>query len=254
MSIHVGSAASAAPFPEAASAALDNSQLRRNVRHATDIIQLKRKNMTGELPDWEELRSAGHAIKTHTLKYLDVYLEEFEKNFTKNGGVVHWARDADEANQIIRRIIQNRAGREVIKVKTMTSNEISLNEYLEEHGITPHETDLADLIVQLGQDRPSHIVVPALHINRVQIREIFEKTMPLEELGIRNLTDEPAQLAEAARLYLRQKFLTVGIGVSGANFAVADTGSLVVVESEGNGRMCLTLPDVLISVVGIEKL
>src|SRR3954453_10045513 len=181
MSVRVGSSATSSSFPKAATSALDNSQLRRNVKHATDIIQLKRKNMTGELPDWEELRSAGHAIKTHTLKYLDVYLEEFEKNFTKNGGVVHWACDADEANQIIRRIIQNRAGREVIKVKTMTSNEISLNEYLEEHGITPHETDLADLIVQLGRDRPSHIVVPALHINRVQIREIFEKSMPLEQ-------------------------------------------------------------------------
>src|SRR3954451_9995809 len=108
MSIHVGSAASAAPFPEAASEALDNSQLRRNVRHATDIIQLKRKNMTGELPDWEEFRSAGHAIKSHTLKYLDVYLEEFERNFRSNGGIVHWARDADEANEIIPGIIKNK--------------------------------------------------------------------------------------------------------------------------------------------------
>src|SRR3954470_23485135 len=118
MSIHVGSAASAAPFPEAASEALDNSQLRRNVKHATDIIQLKRKNMTGELPDWEDLRTAGHAIKNHTLRYLDIYLEEFERNFKAHGGVVHWARDADEANEIITGIIKRRAEREVIKVKT----------------------------------------------------------------------------------------------------------------------------------------
>ena len=254
MSVRVGSSATSSPFPKAAHAALDNSQLRRNVKHATDIIQLKRKNMTGELPDWEELRNAGHAIKNHTLRYLDVYLEEFERNFTAHGGVVHWARDADEANAIIGRIIKGKAAREVIKVKTMTSNEIKLNEHLEEIGITPHETDLADLIVQLGNDRPSHIVVPALHINRVQIREIFEKRMPLKELGIEELTDDPEQLAEAARRYLRHKFLTVNVGISGANFAVAETGSLVVVESEGNGRMCLTLPDVLISVVGIEKL
>ena len=254
MSIHVGSAATAAPFPEAASSALGNSQLRRNVRHATDIIQAKRDNMTGELPDWEELRAAGSAIKAHTLKYLDVYLEKFEQNVVRNGGVVHWAQDADEANGIIWSIIAKHSGTEAIKVKTMTTNEVRLNDFLEEHGITPHETDLADLIVQLGRDRPSHIVVPALHINRVQVREIFERTMPLKELGMEGLTDDPQMLAEAARRYLRRKFLTVNIGISGANFAVADTGALVVVESEGNGRMCLTLPDVLISLVGIEKL
>ena len=103
MSVRVGSSATSPPFPKAATAALDDSQLRHNVKHATDIIQLKRKNMTGELPDWEELRTAGHAIKSHTLRYLDVYLEEFERNFTANGGIVHWARDADEANEIITR-------------------------------------------------------------------------------------------------------------------------------------------------------
>jgi L-lactate dehydrogenase complex protein LldF len=254
LSIHVGSAAEAASFPKAAHIALDNTQLRRNVRHATDVIQAKRNNMTGELPDWEALRSAAHAIKEHTLRYLDVYLERFEANVTKAGGVVHWARDADEANEIIAGIIRQRAGKEVIKVKTMTSNETMLNEYLEHQGITPHETDLADLIVQLGNDKPSHIVVPALHINRVQVREIFERRMPLKTLGIDHLTDDPAQLAEAARLYLRHKFLNVKFGLSGANFAVADTGALVIVESEGNGRMCLTLPDVLISLVGIEKI
>ena len=254
MSIQVGSAATSASFPELAHEALDNSQLRRNVRHATDIIQAKRRRMTGELPDWEELRTSGHAIKTHTLKYLDVYLEQFERNVQKNGGVVHWARDADDANDIILGILQRHEAKEVIKVKTMTTNEVGLNGHLEKHGIEPRETDLADLIVQLGQDRPSHIVVPALHINRVQVREIFEKTMPLESLGMSGLTDEPSQLAEAARRYLRQKFLTVEVGISGANFAVAETGSLVVVESEGNGRMCLTLPKVLISLVGIEKL
>jgi L-lactate dehydrogenase complex protein LldF len=254
LSIQVGSAASAASFPEAAHEALENSQLRRNVRHATGIIQAKRRNMTGELPDWEELRAAGHAIKAHTLKYLDLYLDQFESNVTNAGGKVHWARDADEANRIIGQIVGDHAGKEVIKVKTMTSNEIDLNRYLEGQGIAPHETDLADLIVQLGNDNPSHIVVPALHINRVQIREIFEKRMPLKELGIESLTDDPQQLAEAARRYLRQKFLTVNIGISGANFAVADTGALVIVESEGNGRMCATLPDVLITLVGIEKI
>jgi len=254
LSSYVGDAANAPPFPEAAHTALDDSQLRRNVRHATGIIQSKRNTMAGEMPDWEDLRTAGRAIKAHTLKYLDLYLEQFEENVTKAGGQVHWARDADEANRIAAQIIQQRAGKEVIKVKTMTSNEIRLNEHLEAEGIRPYETDLADLIVQLGSDSPSHIVVPALHINRVQVREIFEKNMPLDELGIDSLTDNPQQLAEAARQYLRRKFLTVKIGISGANFAVAETGAVVVVESEGNARMCVTLPDVLITLVGIEKI
>jgi len=254
MSVHIGNAENAPSFPRAARAALINTQLRTNVRNATNIIQAKRNNMTGELPDWEELREAGHAIKNHTLKYLDLYLEQFEANVTRAGGMVHWATDADEANQIIGNIIADCTGKEIIKVKTMTSNEIRLNDYLENSGITPHETDLADLIVQLGNEDPSHIVVPALHINRTQIRDIFQKKIPLHELGIDNLTDDPQQLAEAARLYLRHKFLTVDIGFSGANFAIADTGAVVVVESEGNGRMCLTLPDVLITLLGIEKI
>ena len=249
-----GISKSAPGFPEAAHNALQDSQLRRNVRHATGIIQAKRNNMAGEMADWEDLRIAGQAIKAHTLKYLDLYLEQFERKVTQAGGYVHWARDSAEANAIIGGIIADRAGKEVIKVKTMTSHETRLNSYLEENGITPHETDLADLIVQLGNDHPSHIVVPALHINRVQVREIFQRKMPLKELGIETLTDDPQQLAEAARRYLRRKFLTVKIGISGANFAVAETGSLVIVESEGNGRMCITLPDVLITLVGIEKI
>ncbi|MBV9405326.1 MAG: iron-sulfur cluster-binding protein [Acidobacteriaceae bacterium] len=254
MNRYVRSAAEAKPFPEAAHQALEDSQLRRNVRNATNIIQAKRNAMVAEMPDWEDLRNAGHAIKTHTLKYLDLYLEDFERNVTKAGGQVHWARNAEEANGIITEIIGDHAGDEVIKVKTMTSHETHLNTYLEEHGITPHETDLADLIVQLGNDSGSHIVVPALHINRVQIREIFERRMPLAEIGMDSLSDDPQQLAETARRYLRQKFLGVKIGVSGANFAVADAGAVVIVESEGNARMCVTLPDVLITLVGIEKL
>lgn len=254
MSVRVGEAANAPGFAQAAHDALQNSQLRRNVRNATGIITAKRNAMTGELPDWEALRTAGHAIKTHTLKYLDVYLEQFEANVSKAGGVVHWARDADEANEIIGTLINRHGAKEVIKVKTMTTNETRLNHYLEEQGVTAHETDLADLIVQLGNDNPSHIVVPALHVNRTQIREIFAHRMPLAELGMDTLSDDPAELAEVARRYLRQKFLSVRIGISGANFAVAETGALVVVESEGNGRMCLTMPDVLISLVGIEKI
>lgn len=249
MSVRIGEAAQAPPFPEAAERLLTNTQLRHNVRHATDVIRGKRAKVVSEMPDWEELREAGRQIKQHTLRHLDFYLEQFESACTRAGGQVHWARDADEANRIIISLLQARAATEVIKVKTMTSDEIGLNRALEEDGITPYETDLADLIVQLGEDRPSHIVVPALHRNKMEVRRIFLEKMKLSELG-----DRPEDLANAARHYLREKFLRVKVAISGANFAVAETGSICVVESEGNGRMCVSLPEMLISLVGIEKI
>ena len=248
MTVRVGHAAGAPSFPDAAKKAVQNTQLRHNVRNATNVIRRKRGIVTAEMPDWEELREAGHQIKEHTLANLDFYLQQFEENCTRAGGTVHWARDADEANQIIVGLIQSHGETEVIKVKTMTSDEVNLNAALEAAGITPYETDLADLIVQLGEDQPSHIVVPALHLNRMEIRQIFLKKMGLMELG-----EQPEDLTAAARSYLREKFLRVKVGVSGANFAVAETGSVCVVESEGNGRMCVSLPQILISLVGIEK-
>ncbi len=249
MSIRVGRSEQAPDFPDAARRSLGNTQLRRNVRNATDLIRAKRKRVVDEMPDWEQLRESAYAIKEHTLAYLDFYLEQFESACVRAGGQVHWARDADEANRIVVGLIQAHHETEVIKVKTMTSDETQLNAALEAAGIYPVETDLADLIVQLGHDEPSHIVVPALHRNRMEIRRIFMERMGLAELG-----DRPEDLTGAARRYLREKFLRVKTGVSGANFAVAETGSVCVVESEGNGRMCLTLPRVLISLVGIEKI
>jgi L-lactate dehydrogenase complex protein LldF len=246
--IRVGDAAAAPDFPAAAKDALANVQLRRNVRHATTVIRSKRAFVVGEMADWEALRDAAHHIKDHTLRHLDVYLEQFEERCTKAGGHVHWARDSDEANRIVIDIIHAHGQSEIIKVKTMTSDETRLNVALADAGIAPYETDLADLIIQLGMDRPSHIVVPALHRNRTEIRDIFRRTMQLE-----HLTDEPSDLAAAARRFLREKFLRVQVGFSGANFAVADTGSVCVVESEGNGRMCVTLPRLLVTLVGIEK-
>jgi len=248
MSERVGEAAHAPAFPVAAKRSMANAQLRRNVRHATDVIRNKRGKVVGELPDWEALRESAHQIKEHTLRHLDFYLEQFEQACVRAGGKVHWARDADEANRIIVEIIQAHKQAEVIKVKTMTSDETRLNPALEAAGITPYETDLADLIVQLGEDKPSHIVVPALHRNKAEIRKIFREKMNLHDLG-----DRPEDLTDAARHYLREKFLRVKVGVSGANFAIAETGSVCVVESEGNGRMCVSLPQVLISLVGIEK-
>ena len=242
------------PFPTAARAALADTQLRANLAHATSTIRAKRVKVVAEVDNWEELRLAAAATKDNTLLHLDRYLVQLEESLTRQGAVVHWARDAEEACQIVADVARSHGVDEVVKVKSMATGEIDLNEALAAQGIAAWETDLAELIVQLGDDLPSHILVPAIHRNRAEIREIFMAHMaaagrPAPE----GLTDEPARLADAARLHLREKFLRAKVGVSGANFAVADTGTLVVVESEGNGRMCLTLPEVLVSVVGIEK-
>jgi iron-sulfur cluster protein len=244
-------------FPKAAQEALGNAQLRHNLAHATGTIRAKRLRLVDEVnanSDWEALRLAGAGVKESALVDLATHLETLEASLTANGAVVHWARDAAEANAIVASIAQAHQADEVVKVKSMVTQEINLNEALEAEGIAAWETDLAELIVQLGHDLPSHILVPAIHRNRAEIREIFLREMAaVGRPAPADLTDEPAVLAGAAREHLREKFLRAKVGVSGANFAVADTGTLVVVESEGNGRMCLTLPEVLISVVGIEK-
>jgi L-lactate dehydrogenase complex protein LldF len=241
-------------FPEAARAALADSQLRSNLMHATTTIRAKRAAVVGEVADWEELRLAGAAIKDNALLHLDEHLLSLEAALTERGATVHWARDAAEACAVVASVARDHGVDEVVKVKSMATQEIGLNEALADEGVAAWETDLAELIVQLGDDLPSHILVPAIHRNRAEIREIFASRM--EAAGRPapdDLSDEPARLTEAARLHLREKFLRARVAVSGANFAVAETGTLVVVESEGNGRMCLSLPDVLVSVVGIEK-
>jgi L-lactate dehydrogenase complex protein LldF len=236
-------------FPTAARKALLDPQLRHNLGHATGTIRAKRLAAIAECDDWEQLRAAGSALKQDVLARLPELLEELEANVTARGGTVHWARDGDEANRIVAELIRGTGSTEVVKVKSMATQEIGLNEYLEAQGITPIETDLAELIVQLGHDKPSHILVPAIHRNRAEIRDIFEREIP----GAGDLTDEPRVLAMTARAHLRRKFLSAKVAVSGANFGVAETGTLAVVESEGNGRMCLTLPETLITVMGIEK-
>jgi L-lactate dehydrogenase complex protein LldF len=238
-------------FPKAARKALGNEQLRRNLRNATHTIREKRAAVVHEMPDWEDLRDAGSAIKATVMAQLPELLVQLETAVTARGGKVHWANDALEANRIVHDLIKATGETEVLKIKSMATQEIGLNEYLEEHGIAAIETDLAELIVQLGHDKPSHILVPAIHRNRTEIRDIFLAEMPSAPPGLSN---DPRELAMAARAHLRAKFLTAKVAVSGANFAIADTGTLCVVESEGNGRMCLTLPDTLITVMGIEKL
>jgi L-lactate dehydrogenase complex protein LldF len=237
-------------FPAAAKDALGDTQLRRNLGHATTVIRNKRAAVVAELDDWEELRRAGEAIKTATMARLDEHLQRLEAQVTARGGVVHWARDANDANRIVTDLVRATGQTEVVKVKSMATQEIGLNEALGAAGIEAKETDLAELIVQLGGDLPSHILVPAIHRNRAEIREIFLREMP----GVDpELTAEPRRLAMAARAHLRERFLRAKVGISGANFGIAETGTLLVVESEGNGRMCLTLPETLITVMGIEK-
>jgi L-lactate dehydrogenase complex protein LldF len=246
----VGHLHPARDFPDAARDALADSQLRRNIGHATATIRAKRAAVVGEVPDWEQLRLAGEAVKSATMADLADHLVRLEQAVQARGGLVHWAKDATEANAIVTGLVRAAGADEVVKVKSMATQEIGLNEALDQAGIAAIETDLAELIVQLGHDRPSHILVPAIHRNRAEIREIFLREMPDVDPG---LPDEPRRLAMAARAHLRRKFLAARVAVSGANFGIAETGTIAVVESEGNGRMCLTLPQSLITVMGIEK-
>jgi len=239
----------AEPFPAAAERELRDQQLRRNLRRATETIRAKRAAVVAEAPDWEQLRAAGSAIKTDVLANLDRYLEQFETAVIAAGGQVHWARDAGEANAVVRDVARAHGASEVVKMKSLTTDETELNSFLAAAGIRALETDFAELILQLDGDWPSHILVPAIHRNRSEIRDLFARTIAP---GLES--DDPAELAAAARSYLRERFLKATVGVSGANFAVADTGTICIVESEGNGRMCTTLPEVLVTIVGIEKL
>ena len=209
-------------FPKAAHRELGNAQLRANLGHATHTIRDKRLAVVSELPDWEQLRDAGSgdqgirdgpaARAARTVR---------DRTSPPAAAIIHWARDADEANEIVAGLIRATGETEVVKVKSMATQEIGLNEYLEEQGIAAFETDLAELIVQLDHDKPSHILVPAIHKNRSQVRDIFLREME----GVDpELTNEPARLAAAARAHLRRKFLTAKVAVSGANFALADSG------------------------------
>jgi len=220
-------------FPEGAHKTLANTQMRRNLGHATRTIRSKRAQRVAEMPDWENLRSAAEAVKFEVASRMPELLEEFERNVTARGGIVHWARDKH------------------VKVKSMATQETNLNEFLKEEGISARETDLAEMIVQLADDMPSHIVVPAIHRNRSEVRGIFLDRM---EDAPRNLSDDPTELTGAARAHLRKKFLHAKVAVSGTNMGIAETGTVSIFESEGNGRMCLTLPDTLITLMGIEKL
>ena len=235
-------------FERAAPEALADRRLRATLARATDGIRARRAGVVGEVADWEGLRDSGAAARDRALHSLAEVLVELEQSVVRAGGVVHWARDALEANEIVTQLVLDTGVREVVKVKSLTTDEIGLNDALTAVGVEPIETDLAELIIQLAGERPSHLLVPAIHRSAAEIGALFR-----EHLGRPDLGDVPAELAEAARRHLRSAFLRAEVAISGANFAVAETGTVCVVESEGNGRMCTTLPRTLITVMGIEK-
>ena len=217
------------------------------VQQATDRFVSGRAARVAELPEWEALRQIGSDIRLHTIENMDAYLTRLEEKVQAAGGHVHWAQTAAEANQIVLQIAEEHGVKTVVKSKSMATEEIGLNHALEEAGIQAIETDLGEYIIQLAGTGPSHIIVPAVHLKKEEIAALFS-----EKLDIHAPTD-PIELARIAREVLREKFLQAGMGISGGNFLIAETGTLVLVTNEGNGRMCTTMPDVHVAVVGIDK-
>ncbi|MBN2369309.1 MAG: iron-sulfur cluster-binding protein, partial [Vicinamibacteria bacterium] len=217
------------------------------VQQATRRFQESRELRVAEMPRWEELRQAASEIRLHTLTHLDVYLERLEQRILEAGGHVHWARDAASARAVVLDLARRHGVTSAVKVKSMATEEIGLNHALEQAGIRTYETDLGEFIIQLAGTGPSHIIVPAVHLKKEEIADLFR-----DHLGAEAPAD-PVQLTAVARAALRERFLTAGMGVSGANFLVAETGTLVIVTNEGNGRMCATLPDLHVAVAGIDK-
>lgn len=213
------------------------------------FVRQKRDRQTHSIPEWEQLRELAATIKRHTLAKLPQYLEEFERNATRMGAVVHWARDAEEHNRIVLQILEEQGAKKIVKSKSMLTEECHLNPYLERHGIQVVDTDLGEWIVQLRNEPPSHIVMPAIHIKKQEISELFH-----EKLGTEDGNNDPTYLAGEARKHLRQKFVDADAGITGVNFAIAETGGLVVCTNEGNADLGVSLPDLHIACMGIEKL
>lgn len=238
---------SPADFKEAARQNSSDENLRRNVRRATSITLQKREIVVAEIPDWEGLRQQGHDIRKHSIQKLDFYLEELEKNLMANGAEVMWAKDSTEACRIVEGILSETGAKRIVKSKSMVTEEIGLNHYLESRGYESVETDLGEYIVQLAGETPSHITAPALHKSKEEIGKLFS-----DKLGI-PYTSEPSQLTAHARSLLREKFLKAEIGISGANFLVAESGTVLIVENEGNAALTTSLPDTHVVITGIEK-
>jgi len=235
-------------FDENAKAALADSQLRGALRNATSLFGQRRLAATKTVTDWEGLRTQARTIKDDVLLHLDQYLEKFVANAESRGAQFHWARDAAEANSIICDLAKQRGARTIVKSKSMTTEETHLNVALEAANIQVVETDLGEYIIQLAEETPSHIIVPAIHKTKRQIAELFT-----EELGMAP-TDDVDKLTRTAREQLRNRFAAADIGISGVNFGIAETGTIVILENEGNIRLTTSLPRVHIAVMGIEKI
>lgn len=234
-------------FDANARAALSDTQLRGALKNATSLFGKRRLAAALSVSNWEDLRSEARRIKDETLLNLDKYLEQFTAKAESAGAQIHWARDAAEANEIVKRLARERQARLVVKSKSMTTEEIHLNAALEAVGVEALETDLGEYIIQLAGETPSHIIAPAIHKTRYQIADLF-----VEKLGIEP-TEDIGILTATARRVLRQKFAAADMGISGVNFGVAETGTILILENEGNIRLTTSLPKIHIAVMGIEK-
>jgi L-lactate dehydrogenase complex protein LldF len=230
-------------FGENAKAALADEQLRGALRHATSLFGKKRLEAAAALSNWEDLRTQARAIKDEVL----LHLETFVANAEKGGAVVHWAVDSAEANTIVCKLGRARGVRTVVKSKSMTTEETHLNDALEAAGMQVVETDLGEYIIQLAHETPSHIIAPAIHKTKGQVAELFTSTLGMPP------TDDIAQLTSTARATLRDRFAAADMGISGVNFGIAETGTIVIVENEGNIRLTTSLPRIHVAVMGIEK-
>jgi L-lactate dehydrogenase complex protein LldF len=218
-----------------------------NVSAAANRVLNNRSIRVADFEDWEAMRQAASDLRLHTLLHLDAYLEQVEQNVTSAGGQVHWASTDEEARQIVLEIAREHAVQKIVKVKSMATEEIGLNQALQAAGLQVTETDLGEFIIQLAGSGPSHIIIPAIHMKKEEIADLFK-----EKLGV----DAPAQaeaLTAIAREHLRKEFLQADMGISGANFLIAETGTIVIVSNEGNARLSTTLPDLHVAVVGIDK-
>jgi L-lactate dehydrogenase complex protein LldF len=238
-----------APHKERAAAFVKDDERLHWHDQAVYFVRQKRDRMVFAVPEWEELRSLASRIKAHTLSRLPDYLEQFEANATRLGAQVHWARDADEHNRIVHGVLAARGVTRLVKSKSMLTEECHLNPYLEARGIEVVDTDLGERIVQFRNEPPSHIVMPAIHLKKEEIGELFH-----DKLGTEKGASDPKYLTEAARGHLRAKFLAAQAGLTGVNFAIAETGGFVVCTNEGNADLGTALPKVHIACMGVEKL
>jgi L-lactate dehydrogenase complex protein LldF len=234
-------------FKKTAAAALANEPLQASLSGLYDGLHQARITTSEATPNWEEMRDRGRAIRDHTIANLDHYLELAERNVIEAGGHVFFAKDADAAAEYVLELARSKDAKLVVKGKSMLSEEMGLNKRLEDQGVEPVETDLGEFIIQLADETPFHIIAPAIHKTKDEVSGLFQ-----EKLGS-PWYDEPTDLTQEARRQLRKKFLDADMGITGANFLVAETGTLVLVTNEGNGRMCTSMPKVHVAIMGMEK-